>query len=60
MLLSDLIERIKKGNSNYICSNIIEYLNIENAASLDKAKIHQISFCNNSFLWSLEDNAYIY
>ena len=44
MLLSKIIEIIKKGNSNYISSNIIEDLNIENAASLEQAKRHQISF----------------
>ena len=44
MLLSKIIEIIKKGNSNYISSNTIEDLNIENAASLEQAKRHQISF----------------
>ena len=44
MLLSNLIDQIKKGNSKFICANIIEDINIEDAASLDKAKINQISF----------------
>ena len=44
MLLSDLIDLIKKGNSNFIGANIYEDLNIEDAASLDKAHNHQISF----------------
>jgi len=44
MLLSDLINLIKKGNSNFIGANIFEDLNIEDAASLDKADNHQISF----------------
>ena len=44
MLLSNLIEQIKKGNSKFISANIIEDINIEDAASLDKAKINQISF----------------
>ena len=56
MLLSDLIERIKKGNSNYICSNIFEDLHIENAASLDEAKTHQISFLEDNNI--LKDNLF--
>jgi len=44
MLLSDLIDLIKKGNSNFIGANIFEDQNIEDAASLDKADNHQISF----------------
>ena len=44
MLLSDLIDLIKKGNSNFISANIIEDLNIEHAASLDEADDNQISF----------------
>ena len=44
MLLSDLIDLLKKGNSKYIDSNIIEDINIENAASLDNAKKNQITF----------------
>ena len=54
MLLSDLIELIKKGNSNYLSANIYEDINIENAASLDKAKIHQISFLEENNI--LKDN----
>jgi len=44
MLLSDLVDLIKKGNSNFISANIVEDLNIEDAASLDEAVNHQISF----------------
>ena len=44
MLLSDLINLIKKGNSKFISANIIKDINIENAASLDKAKNNEISF----------------
>ena len=35
MLLSDLVDLIKKGNSNFISANIVEDLNIDDAASLD-------------------------
>jgi len=48
MLLSDLVDLIKKGNSNFISSNIVQDLNIDDAASLDDADKNQISF--------LEDN----
>ena len=48
MYLSDLVNLIKKGNSNFISANIVKDLNIEDAASLDEAGNHQISF--------LEDN----
>ena len=34
----------KKGNSNFISANIFEDLNIDDAASLDAAVKHQISF----------------
>ena len=44
MLLSDLVDLIKKGNSNFISVNIFEDLNIDDAASLDAAVKHQISF----------------
>ena len=44
MLLSDLVDLIKKGNSNFISANIFEDLNIDDAASLDDADNHQISF----------------
>ena len=37
MLLSDLVDLIKKGNSNFISANIFEDLNIDDAASLDNA-----------------------
>ena len=44
MLLSDLVDLIKKGNSNFISANIFEDVNIDVAASLDAAENHQISF----------------
>ncbi|MCR8540117.1 MAG: UDP-3-O-(3-hydroxymyristoyl)glucosamine N-acyltransferase [Prochlorococcus marinus CUG1439] len=44
MLLSDLVDLLKKENSNFISANIVEDLNIEDAASLDEASDHQISF----------------
>ena len=44
MLLSNLVDLIKKGNSNFISANIFEDLNICDAASLDNADNHQISF----------------
>ena len=44
MLLSDLVDLIKKGNSNFISANIFEDLNIDDASSLDAAVKHQISF----------------
>ena len=44
MLLSDLVDLIKKGNSNFISANIFEDLYIDDAASLDAAVKHQISF----------------
>ena len=44
MLLSDLVDLIKKGNSNFISANIYEDLNIDNAAWLDAAINHQLSF----------------
>ncbi|MBO8204388.1 UDP-3-O-(3-hydroxymyristoyl)glucosamine N-acyltransferase [Prochlorococcus marinus] len=44
MLLSDLVDLIKKGNSNFISANIVKDLNIEDAASLDEASNYQISF----------------
>ena len=40
MLLSDLVDLIKKGNSNFISVNIFEDLNIDDAASLDLSLIH--------------------
>ena len=44
MLLSDLVDLIKKGNSNFINANIVEDLNIDDAASLDVAVKNQITF----------------
>ena len=54
MLLSNLIEQLKKGNSNFISANIIDDLNIKDAASLDKAKKYQISFLEENNV--LKDN----
>ena len=50
MLLSCLIDLIKKGDSKFISAHITEDINIENAASLDKANKNEISFLeeNNS------------
>ena len=58
MLLSDLVDLIKKGNSNFISANIFEDLNIDDAASLDAAVKHQISFLeeNNILKEKLEKN----
>ena len=44
MLLSDLVDLIKKGNSNFINANIVEDLNIDDAASLDVAVKNHITF----------------
>ena len=44
MLLSDLIDLIKKGNSKFISANIVDDIYIENAASIDSAKKNEISF----------------
>ena len=44
MLLSNLVNLIKKGNSNFISANIVEDLNINDAASLNDADSNQISF----------------
>ena len=44
MLLSDLVDLIKKGDSSFISDNIFEDLNIDDAASLEAADKHQISF----------------
>ena len=51
MLLNDLVDLIKKGNSNFVSANIVENLNILDAASLDDADNNQISFLEeNSIL----------
>ena len=44
MILSDLVDLIRIGNSGFISANIVEDLNIDDAASLDEAGNHQISF----------------
>ena len=54
MLLSDLVDLIKKGNSNFISANIFENLNIDDAASLEAADKHQISFLEENI--SLKKN----
>ena len=51
MLLSDLVDLIKKGNSNFISANIFEDLNIDDAASLDSAVKYQISFLETKLFW---------
>ena len=44
MLLNNLVDLIKSGNSKFIKANIFENIDIENAASLDIASKNQISF----------------
>ena len=44
MLLSKLVNLIKRGDSRFIQANIFEDIEIENAASLDIASKNQISF----------------
>ena len=44
MLLSKLVNLIKRGDSRFIKANIFEDIEIENAASLDIASKNQISF----------------
>ena len=44
MLLSKIINLIKKGNSSFIDSEIIEDIDIKNAASLENASKHEIAF----------------
>ena len=58
MLLSKLIELIKKGDSKFINAEISENLNIESAASIDIASKNQISFLekNNDFKESLNNS----
>ncbi len=50
MLLSNLVDLIKIGDSKFIKANIFENIDIQNAASLDVASKNQISFLeeNNS------------
>ena len=59
MLLSKLIDLIKKGDSKYIAAHIIEDINIQDAASLDKAEKNQISFLeeNNILKENLGQNS---
>ena len=56
MLISNIIEIIKEGKSNYLNSYIFEDKNIYAAASLDSASLNQISFLekNNKLKGSLE------
>ena len=44
MLLSKVIDLIKKGNSSFISSEIIEDINIKSAASLEYASENEITF----------------
>ena len=44
MLLSKLVDLIESGDSKFIKANIIENIDIENAASLEIASKNQISF----------------
>ncbi len=44
MLISKIIELLKKGNSNYVSSKIIKDINIENASSIESAKDKDITF----------------
>tara|TARA_Y100001970_G_scaffold50655_1_gene64086 strand:- start:27580 stop:28611 length:1032 start_codon:yes stop_codon:yes gene_type:complete len=44
MLLSKIIDLLKKGRSNYLDSNIFKEIDIENAASLEVAKENEITF----------------
>ena len=44
MLLNNLVDLIKSGNSKFIKANIFENIDIDNAASLDIASKNQISF----------------
>ncbi len=44
MLLSKIIDLIKKGNSGFISSEIIEDININNPASLENATKNEITF----------------
>ena len=44
MFLSKIIDLIKKGNSGFISSEIIEDININNAASLENASKNEITF----------------
>ena len=44
MLISKIIELLKKGRSNYISSNIFIETNIENASSIELAKENEITF----------------
>jgi len=44
MLLSKVVDLIKKGNSGFISSELIEDINIKNAASLNNASKNEITF----------------
>ena len=58
MLLSKLIDLINKGDSRFIKANIIEDVDIKNAASLDEASKNQIAFLeeNNALRESLVES----
>ncbi len=57
MLLSKIIELLKKGGSNYVNSNIFNDINIEKAASIESAKENEITFLeeNNILKDSIKD-----
>jgi len=64
MLLSKIINLIKKGNSGFISSEIIEDIDIKNAASLENASENEITFLeeNNKirdFIYSANISAII-
>ena len=44
MLISKIVELLKKGGSNYVSSKVIEDININNASSIDSAKEKEITF----------------
>tara|TARA_Y100000589_G_scaffold96045_1_gene90647 strand:- start:390 stop:599 length:210 start_codon:yes stop_codon:yes gene_type:complete len=44
MLLSKIIDLVKKGNSGFISSEIFEDINIKSPASLENASSYEITF----------------
>ena len=50
MLFSEIIKLIKNGFSNYIDSNLVEDIEINSAASLEKANKNQITFLEENNL----------
>ena len=49
MLLSKIVELIKKGNSGFVSSEMIEGINIKSAASLENASKNDITFLASIF-----------